>query len=68
MGVSRTGSEVALTAAELAALSATEQRARIDRAAKTLFDAGAHAVIESVADVPALISQLEARLAAGERP
>jgi phosphonoacetaldehyde hydrolase len=68
VGVSRTGSEVALTAEELAALPAAEQRARIDRAAKTLFDAGAHAVIESIADVPSLIPQIEARLAAGERP
>lgn len=68
VGVSRTGSEVALTAEELAALPEVEQRARIDRAAKTLFDTGAHAVIESIADVPSLIAQIEDRLATGERP
>jgi len=68
VGVSRTGSEVALTAEELSALPEHSQRERIDRAAKTLSQAGAHAVIESIADVPALIAQLETRLAAGERP
>jgi phosphonoacetaldehyde hydrolase len=68
VGVSRTGSEVALTAEALAALPEVEQRSRIDRAAKTLFDAGAHAVVESIADVPQLIQQIEARLEAGERP
>ena len=68
VGVARTGSEVGLTAEQLAALPVAEQLARIDRAHQKLVAAGAHAVIDSVADVPGLVSQIESRLAAGERP
>jgi phosphonoacetaldehyde hydrolase len=53
VAVSRSGNERGLTRAQ------AEQK---------LLAAGAHAVIDSVADLPALLPRLEARLAAGERP
>ena len=67
-GVSATGSEIARTAEELDALPADERAALIDMAAAKLRAAGAHDVIESVRDVPALIDRIDARLRDGESP
>jgi phosphonoacetaldehyde hydrolase len=52
VGVSATGNEVGLDAAVLGALDDRDRGARIARAERHLFDAGADAVIESVADLP----------------
>ena len=68
IGVSATGSDVGLTAAELAALPKGERAERIEQAAEKLREAGAHYVIESVAELPALVVQIEAQLGAGVRP
>jgi len=68
LGVTRTGNLVGLSQAEFDALPDAEQRRRIESARKQLADAGAHAVIESVADLPDAIRDIEARLARGERP
>jgi phosphonoacetaldehyde hydrolase len=68
VGVARTGSEVGLGAEELAALPAAEQARRVALARATLLEAGAHYVVDSVADLPGLVPEIEARLARGERP
>lgn len=68
VGVARTGSLVGLDAAALAALPAAEQAARVGRARATLEAAGAHFVLDSVAELPSLLPEIEARLARGERP
>lgn len=68
IGVTRTGSDVGLSEAEAAALPADELRAKMDRAAATLREAGAHAVIDSVAQLPELLGEIEGRLARGEAP
>jgi phosphonoacetaldehyde hydrolase len=67
-GVSATGNDPGLTAAELAALEPGERVRRIAAAAEPLRAAGAHAVVESVRDVPTLVDDLDARLRGGERP
>lgn len=67
-GVRRTGSEIGLTAEELDALPVDQRQAKLQHAESVLMGAGAHGVIDSVADVPALIDALNARLARGERP
>jgi len=67
IGVSATGSDVGLTAAELAALPKAERAERVEQAAEKLREAGAHYVIESVAELPALVVQIEAQLGAGVR-
>ncbi|MEX2246826.1 MAG: phosphonoacetaldehyde hydrolase [Dehalococcoidia bacterium] len=67
-GVTATGSIVGLTEAEFAALPLSERGRRLHDAAGTLRDAGAHDVIESVAAIPALIDEIETRLARGEMP
>ena len=62
VGVAASGNGVGLTAPALAALSATDRRARIDSAARTLYAAGADIVIDTVADlVPAIERYLRER-------
>lgn len=68
VGVVRTGSGVGCTEEELAALPIPERASRLARASRRLRDAGAHEVIDSVAELPRLIEKIERRLAAGERP
>jgi phosphonoacetaldehyde hydrolase len=61
-GVIRTSSEVGCTEAELAALSAAEAQTRLASARDKLGNAGAHAVVDSVAEVPELIRQLNEQM------
>jgi phosphonoacetaldehyde hydrolase len=57
VGVLQTGSEVGCTEAEWRVLPAAEQRRRLETARSKLLAAGAHAVIETLAELPALISR-----------
>lgn len=66
--VTRTGSEVGLRAEELAALPPEAQAQHLERARGVLAAAGAHFVVDSVAELPRLVPEIEARLARGERP
>jgi phosphonoacetaldehyde hydrolase len=68
VGVTDSSSAVGLTAADFAALSPAERAARAGAAGRALRAAGAHAVIPSAAVLPALLDDLAARLARGERP
>ncbi|MDW8445252.1 MAG: phosphonoacetaldehyde hydrolase [Acetobacteraceae bacterium] len=68
VGVALTGNEVGMSAEELA-LASDDERARLRaRAEAVLRGAGAHWVIDSVADLPALLPQIEAAVASGEQP
>jgi phosphonoacetaldehyde hydrolase len=68
IGLSRSGNEVGLSVAEQAALPAGELAALVDGAAQRLQAAGAHYVVPSLADAPAIIDQIAARAERGERP
>jgi phosphonoacetaldehyde hydrolase len=68
VGVALTGNIAGLAAEELAALDASARDVLRQAASAQLTEAGAHLVIDSVADLPAAVAQIEARLAAGERP
>jgi phosphonoacetaldehyde hydrolase len=68
VGVTRTGSEVGCTEDEWTALDRGEQQARLERARLQLLAAGAHTVVESLAELPALVADLSERLRHGERP
>ena len=68
VGVALTGNIAGLSARQLAALDAAQRQSLRDRAALDLTEAGADLVIDSVADLPAAIEALNARLAAGQRP
>ena len=67
VGVIDSGNEVGLSADEFAALSEVERDARREAVARRFADAGAHAALGTVAELPALIDELNARLARGER-
>jgi len=68
VGLSASGNGVGLEAAVLAILPAAERAARIEASAKALRDAGAHYVVESVADLAPVLADIETRLERGERP
>lgn len=64
VGVAASGNGVGLSAAALAALPASERRARIDAAGKALRAAGADLVIDSVAKLVPALEEYAARLSA----
>lgn len=68
VGLSLSGNEVGLTIDELAELNPAEINRYRDKAANKLARAGAHYVMDSVADLPAVIDAIQQRLANGERP
>jgi phosphonoacetaldehyde hydrolase len=68
VGVALSGNAVGLDLAELRALRAGEKAARRAKAVAELERAGAHYVIDSVADLMPVIDRIEGRLARGERP
>jgi phosphonoacetaldehyde hydrolase len=68
VGLTLTGNEVGLSAEELAALPEATRAAHRARAGAVMRNAGADFVIDSIADLPALVTRIDAKLAAGERP
>ncbi|MBN1806491.1 MAG: phosphonoacetaldehyde hydrolase [Sedimentisphaerales bacterium] len=68
VGLSKTGNEVGLNLKELNALPADEIKRKVEKAADGLIKAGAHYVVESIADIPAVISEIEQRLKTGHNP
>lgn len=68
VGVTRTSNALGLTAEEAAALPVEELCRREEELGRAFLDAGAHYVISSIADLPGLVDQVNARLARGERP
>ena len=68
VGVAASGNGVGLGRAELDALDSSDRRARVARAAEALQAAGAHLVIDTVADLPSALAEIEQRIAAGLRP
>jgi len=61
VGVARTGNELGLTRAEADTLPAAEYDRRLSRARERLQAAGAHYVIDGVADLPPVIAELDRR-------
>jgi phosphonoacetaldehyde hydrolase len=68
VGVALSGNEVGLTLSELERISDAEREQLKGRAAEKLFAAGAHYVIDTIADLPQVIVAIEERLAHGDRP
>lgn len=68
VAVTLTGNEVGLNQSELAKLDVGERERRRSRAADKLARAGAHYVIDAVADLLPIVTTIEARLARGEKP
>lgn len=68
IGVSASGNEVGLSLAEWQALPPAGRKERLVPARRRLEAAGAHFVIESIADLLPVIDAIEARLADGVAP
>lgn len=68
IGVAVSGNEVGLSLLEWNALSEAEQRQHRDSACQHLHRAGAHYVIDSVAQILPCLDDIEMRLARGEKP
>jgi phosphonoacetaldehyde hydrolase len=68
VGLSVSGNGLGLSAAETAALAPADLAARRTAAARDLTLAGAHYVIDSVADLLPVLDAIDGRLARGEQP
>ena len=68
VGLAKTGNELGLTEQEIAALEPKVLQAKFDRAYQRFRQAGAHFVVDTIAEVPPIIDDINARLAHGERP
>jgi phosphonoacetaldehyde hydrolase len=68
VAVIETGSDLGLTEIALRALGADELQSRSADIARTFSAAGAHYVIPTVRDLPAVIEVIEERLRQGDRP
>jgi phosphonoacetaldehyde hydrolase len=68
VGVARTGNMIGVTEQQWHALPHDEQTTRLEVAHRQLLDAGAHYVIDTLAEIHPVLDQIEARLQAGEQP
>jgi phosphonoacetaldehyde hydrolase len=68
VGVAMSGASAGLTLQEYRAASPAELEAVRTRATARLVEAGAHAVIDTVAELPQALETIERRLRQGERP
>jgi phosphonoacetaldehyde hydrolase len=68
IGVAASGSEVGLSAGELASLPAAKRSRQVEEARTHLYEAGAHFVLDTVRDLPPLIATINELRARGESP
>ncbi|MBI4012069.1 MAG: phosphonoacetaldehyde hydrolase [Candidatus Rokubacteria bacterium] len=68
VGLAVSGNEVGLPRHEWEALPAREQAAKRERACRRLAPAGAHYVVDTIADLMPCIDDIQARIRRGERP
>jgi phosphonoacetaldehyde hydrolase len=66
IAVAQSGNEVGLSLSEIQALDSMEIEQRLIPVREKLYRAGAHYVVNTVADVPPIIAAIEARLRDGE--
>lgn len=68
VGLAISGNEVGLSYEEWNKLDKTEQRVLKEKAYNKMNASGAHYVIDSITDLPAVLDDIERRLANGEKP
>jgi len=68
IGVAARGNEVGLSCEAYESMPANQLKPLVNAAYKKLTMAGAHYVVDSLADVPAVIEEINARLIQGARP
>ena len=68
VGLAKTGNEVGLNLEEINALDPDDLQRRVEKARVELAKMGAHYVVDEISELPAVIDDINARLARGERP
>jgi phosphonoacetaldehyde hydrolase len=68
IGLAKTGNEMGMRPNEIAALEPRELEAKLTRARERLRGAGAHYVVDSIAEVLPVLDEIDARLARGDKP
>jgi len=68
IGLAKTGNEMGLTEEEIEKLEPQLYNARLKRAYQRMAQAGAHYVVDSIADVMPILDEIDDRMARGERP
>ncbi|MCA9188212.1 MAG: phosphonoacetaldehyde hydrolase [Pirellulaceae bacterium] len=68
IGFAKSGNEIGLSQSDIARLSADDYQRRLERAYSRMYQAGAHYVVDSIADMMHCLDDIEQRLARGETP
>ncbi|XP_065909759.1 phosphonoacetaldehyde hydrolase-like [Dysidea avara] len=68
VGVAKTGNYMALNEDAINALNVEDYEKKLSKAYSILSDSGAHYVVDSVADLPPVIADINQRLSRGEKP
>ncbi|HEY6330298.1 MAG TPA: phosphonoacetaldehyde hydrolase [Blastocatellia bacterium] len=68
IGVARTGNLIGLSESDLARLPSEDRQARVEAARGTFSAAGAHYIVEAVADLSPILDSIDERLSKGDRP
>jgi phosphonoacetaldehyde hydrolase len=68
VGLAKSGNMIGLSEVEFNALEPAEQTALLASARERMAASGAHFVIDSVAELPAVLDRIEALLAQGRTP
>ena len=68
IGLAKTGNEVGLNLAEVNALEPDVLARKVENARVELAKMGAHYVVDAITEVPAVIEDVNMRLARGDRP
>jgi len=68
VGLAKTGNEIGLNEQEISQLPPEQLRKKLARARERLYKAGAHYVVDTIAEVPQVVEDIEERLRRGDRP
>ena len=68
IGLAKTGNEIGLTEAEIAALEPEDYERRIQRAYRRMNQVGAHYTVDGISDILPCLDDIEARISRGETP
>ncbi len=68
VGLAKTGNEIGLNEEEISQLDSAVLARRLEQARRRMWQAGAHYVVDGIWDVPAVLNDINGRLARGERP
>jgi phosphonoacetaldehyde hydrolase len=68
VGIAKTGNYVAMTEEDMAKMNPVDLKLKVENATRILYQAGAHFVIETTNQLPAVIDEINSRLRLGVKP